>query len=94
MGRYFLKILKDHISKQKQNNLSVFLNKKLSVKTNLKTYNFIFASLPGNGGGGGAYFLNQFPFIITDPNGGGGGSRSSLYNRFIPNFRRYIQAKK
>ena len=94
MDRYFQKILKDYISKQKQNNLSTFSNKKLSIKTNLEIYNFISTSLPGNGGGGGAYFLNQFLFIITGPNGGGGGSRSSLYNRFIPNFRRYIQAKK
>ena len=45
---------------------------------NIKTFVFIFANFPGNGGGG-VCFLNQFLFSVIGPNGGGGGG--SLYNR-------------
>ena len=89
MDRYFPKILRNYISKQKRKNLSVL--SKLSVKIN-STACLISSVGPGNGGGGGEYFLNWLLFTITGPNGGGG--RSVLYNRLIPHFKMNIKVKK
>ena len=84
MDRCFPKILRDYTSKQKRENLFISLNKKLSVKIN-PTACFKSFIGPGNGGGGGAYFVNPFIFTTVGPNGGGGGSH--LYNKLSPNFK-------
>ena len=79
MDKYFSKILRGYISKQKQRNLSAFSAQELPFKTKFESCNVNFTG-PGNGWGG-VYFLNKLLFTITGPNGGGGAYK-------IPNFKK------